>query len=247
MIMTTTQKTLRDFVADNFNSASVFERHGLDFCCKGGVSLEEACRLKGLDAETIASELAEVSFDNSAQRYFLWEVPFLIDYIVNNHHAYIRTQTPLIAQHLERVVNAHGQRHPEVIEVRRIFAAMAQDLAQHLGKEEHMLFPFIKALTAASATGGRRPMAPFGSVAAPISMMIADHEDAGSELEQVRQLLDDYTPPDDACTTMRLLYAELEAFEQDLHIHVFLENNILFPKATRSEKELLELQAHSLV
>ncbi len=235
--MLTTERSLRDFVTENFNSASVFEKYGLDFCCKGGVSLEEACKVKGLDSDKVTAELSEVTFEESSQRYFHWELPFLIDYIVNNHHSYVKSQIPLINLHLEKVVRAHGERHPEVKEAEAIFFSSGQALTRHMVKEESVLFPFIKQLAQAHTNGCVPPSSHFGSVSGPIAVMLAEHEDVGNELAHIRELLCDYSPPDDACTTMRLLYQELDAFEQDLHKHVFLENSILFPKAIRMEKE----------
>ncbi len=230
-------KTLRDIVTENFNAASVFEKYGLDFCCKGGISLDEACKQKGLNREQIFSELSDVAYEESSQRYFQWELPFLIDYIVNNHHAYIKTQVPLINFHLEKVIRAHGERHPEVKEVESIFHTQSQGLLNHMMKEENVLFPFIKQLVQSRSLGTEPPQAHFGDISGPIAAMLAEHEEVGGELARLRDLLLDYTPPDDACTTMRLLYQELEAFEKDLHKHVFLENTILFPKAIRIERE----------
>ncbi len=236
--MITTERSLRDIVTENFNSASVFEKYGLDFCCKGGVTLEEACKTKDIDWKKITAELSEVTYEESSQRYFHWELPFLIDYIVGNHHSYVKSQIPLINLHLEKVVRAHGERHPEVKEVEMIFISSGHELTYHMIKEEVVLFPFIKQLVQAHTNGGVPPNSHFGSVSGPMAVLLAEHEDVGNELAHIRELLRDYSPPDDACTTMRLLYQELYAFQQDLHKHVFLENSILFPKAARMEKEL---------
>ena len=122
--------TLRDIVTENFNAAAVLEKYGLDFCCKGGVSLREACAVKNLDYERIADELSQVKYEESSQRYFRWELPFLVDYIVNEHHSYVKDQTPLIIHHLEKVVQAHGDRHPEVLQVESIFHNSARGARQ---------------------------------------------------------------------------------------------------------------------
>jgi regulator of cell morphogenesis and NO signaling len=244
--MSTTERTLRDIVTENFNTASVLEKYGLDFCCKGGVTLEEACKAKGLNRGKVAAELSEVIYEESSQRYFQWELPFLIDYILNNHHSYVKNQIPLINLHLEKVVSAHGDRHPEVKEVEGIFHEQSQALGNHMMKEEKILFPFIKQLAESHKIGNELPIAQFGSVSAPIAVMLAEHDDVGNALAHIRELLLDYTPPNDACTTMRLLYHELDAFEHDLHKHVFLENAILFPKATRMEKEFAQAKVVQL-
>lgn len=237
------ERTLREIVTENSASAAVLEKYGLDYCCRGGSTLREACAAKGLDSDRIGAELAEVPVDESSQRHFQWEIPFLADYIVNNHHAYVKSQIPLIALHLSKVVNAHGDRHPEVHTVDAIFSEHAQSLLDHMDKEEHILFPYMKSLFVASQNGGAPPRAPFGSVAGPVAVMLAEHEGVGEAFEQIRDLLDNYTPPADGCTTMRLLYRELDAFEHDLHKHVFLENSILFPKAIRLEEESLRPEA----
>ncbi len=236
--MITKERSLRDIVTENFNSASVFEKYGLDFCCKGGVTLEEACKTKDINWERVTADLSEVAYEESSQRYFHWELPFLIDYIINNHHSYVKHQIPLIHLHLEKVVRAHVERHPEVKEAATIFLTVGQELTDHMMKEEVVLFPFIKEIAQAHANRCVPPISQFGSVSRPIAVMLAEHEGVGNELASIRELLRDYNPPLDACTTMRLLYQELDAFEQDLHKHVFLENSILFPKAVRMEKEL---------
>lgn len=233
----TSERTLREIVSENFASASVLEKYGLDFCCNGGTTLTEACSRKGLDVATIASELATVEADEASPRHIQWELPFLIDYIVNNHHAYVRAQIPLIGLHLSKVERAHGERHPEVYEVAEIFRSESEAFEDHMAKEEQILFPFMKVLYRAHRDGGQLQSPPFGSVAGPIGMMLDEHEQTGDAMARIRGLLADYTPPVDACTTMRLLYKELDAFERDLHKHVFLENAILFPKAIRLEEE----------
>jgi regulator of cell morphogenesis and NO signaling len=245
--MTIVDTPLRDIVTENFNSASVLEKYGLDFCCKGGMSLKIACQSRDIDPKKIADELSEVTYEESAQRYFKWELPFLADYIVNNHHLYVRELTPLLFMHLDKISRVHGERHPEFLEVEKIFHKVAEDLAQHMMKEEKMLFPAIKMIANAKFTGKKIPAMPFGSVMGPISVMVSEHETAGEGLEKIRELLHDFTPPEDTCTTVKVTFKELEGFEKDLHKHVFLENSVLFPKASRMEKELIECEDTSLV
>lgn len=239
--MTTVDTPLRDIVTENFNSASVLEKYGLDFCCKGGMSLKIACESKAIDPRKIAEELSEVTYEESAQRYFQWELPFLVDYIINNHHSYVRKQTTLLFMHLDKISRVHGERHPEFLEVEKIFRKVAEDLDQHMNKEERMLFPAIKMIAHAKSTGKKIPPMPFGTLIGPISVMLFEHESAGEDLEKIRELLHDYSPPQDACTTLKVTFKELEGFEKDLHRHVFLENSVLFPKAKRMEKEFRDL------
>ena len=239
--MTTVEKKLSDIVTENFNSASVLEKYGLDFCCKGGMSLKLACESKAIDPEMIAHELSEVTYEESSQRYFKWELSFLVDYIINNHHSYVREMIPLLFMHLEKIGEVHGQRHPEFLEVERIFHKVAHDLSQHMMKEEGVLFPAIKMIASAKFTGKKIPDMLFGSVMGPITVMVAEHEEAGEDLERIRELLNDFSPPEDTCTTVRVTFKELESFEKDLHKHVFLENSVLFPKAQKREKELAHI------
>lgn len=232
------ENSLRDIVLSNAATASVLEKYGLDFCCKGGMSLQSACADKAIDSNKIINELSEVAQDESAQRIHLWNLPFLIDYIINNHHAYVRRQIPVLFIHLDKIARVYTALHPEFKEVGQIFRKIGEDLQKHMEKEEQMLFPAIKILAASRSIGKVLPRMPYGSINVPISMMLSEHETAGEELAQIRSLLNDYTVPDDGCTTVRVTYQELADFEKDLHKHVFLENSILFPKAIVLESEI---------
>jgi regulator of cell morphogenesis and NO signaling len=172
-------------------------------------------------------------------RYGEWGVDLLIDFIVNNHHSYVTKMIPVLYAHTQKVASVHGARHPEVIQIAAHFEAVAHEFQQHMQKEEHALFPFIKALARSKEAGQKATPPPFGSVQNPIRMMEAEHQTAGDEMRTIRELSSGYTPPEDACTTYRITYQELRDFEMDLHQHVHLENNILFPKAILLESELL--------
>jgi regulator of cell morphogenesis and NO signaling len=236
---------IRDLVADDFRTATVFQKHGLDFCCGGGRTIAEACATKGIDAGAVVVDLAAVAATppNGTPKFNLWELDLLIDYIVANHHGYVREVLPTVLQHVQKVARVHGDNHPEVIAIADSFLRVAQELTGHMQKEEMMLFPFIKAMVAAHKAGSPMPSAPFGTVGNPIRMMQAEHESAGNEMHEISVLTNDYTPPEDACTTYRVSFQELRAFELDLHQHVHLENNILFPKAVALEQELLSAVA----
>ncbi len=244
--MITSLTPLRDIVSENFNTSQILEKYSLDFCCKSALSLREACERKRLDTEKILRELSLIEHDDSSQRFFHWDLPFLMDYIEKNHHAYVHYQTPLISIHLDKVIREHGDKYPELKEVNAIFQVYSKELALHMAKEEKILFPFIKEIAESFAVHGNPPHAYFSSIGAPIAIMREEHSDVGKELEHIRHLLNDYTPPEDACTTMKLLYKELEAFEHDLHIHVFLENVVLFPRAMQMEKELYGLRVEEV-
>ncbi len=222
-------------VLENHHAAVIFEKYGLDFCCRGNQTLDIACKERSLSAEKVAQELLVLPDSPSGMREQQWDIPFLIDYIVNVHHSYIREILPTLRDHLGKVMRVHGHRHPELLRVGQLFQSTTEDLEDHLLKEEAVLFPYIKELSA-----GRKPKMPFGSVRNPIAAMVNEHEQAGDTFAEIKVLLQNYQPPQDACTTMRVLYKELQEFEEDLHQHVFLENSILFPKASAKETEVFE-------
>lgn len=232
-------ETLGELVAKDYRKAQVFRKYGLDFCCGGKKTVKEACATKGLDFTKVEADLQATDRipDNRQLPYTEWEAPFLTDYIVNTHHAYVRKALPDVQFYARKVARVHGSRHPELIPVLQLVEKIAQEMTSHMVKEEQVLFPYIKALF---TSNGELPSqaASFGSVQSPIAMMEAEHEDVGGALEEIRSLTNDYTLPGDACASYSLLYRLLEAFEEDLHLHVHLENNILFPKALDREKEL---------
>jgi regulator of cell morphogenesis and NO signaling len=237
--MITADKTMRDIVLEYNGTAGVLEKYGLDFCCQGMRSLDEACKTKKLDTNAVLEELKATFVDEPGfNRYQRWDVSFLCDYIVNHHHSYVKEALPLIEQHLTKVISVHGERHPELNEVGEIFIQVYQELAQHMMKEEQVLFPYIAEMDRALKLGIPVSPAHFGTVNHPIERMEAEHEFAGEAMDRIRVLLRDYTPPEDACTTMRVTYNELAAFEHDLHQHVFLENAILFPRAKKLEVDM---------
>ena len=233
--------TLKEIVNANFRAAAVFEKYSLDFCCRGGKSIADACADKGIEAAPVVQDLLTIPADvqYTADRFAEWDTAFLIDYIVNNHHAYVTKIIPVLAAHTQKIASVHGANHPEVITIAGHFAAVANELLQHMQKEEMVLFPYIKSMAQAVKMGTPLPKSPFGTVANPIKMMEAEHQNAGDELYAVRSLSSGYTVPDDACTTFRVTYQELQDFERDLHQHVHLENNILFPRAVAWEQELV--------
>jgi regulator of cell morphogenesis and NO signaling len=233
----TTATTVGDIVAHDLRSAAIFVRHGIDFCCGGRRSLGDACRAKGVDAGDIIRELDSLNhsrtFDAAA-----WPLDSLIDYIVGMHHAYVRRQIPALRTMLEKVTASHGGDHPDVAAVEAVFADLASDLERHMQKEERILFPYVRALVKTKASGDRMLASPFGTVRNPIRMMEVEHSGAGEDMRSIRGLTGDYQPPEGACVTWRACYGELQEFERDLHEHVHLENNVLFPAAVRLEEEL---------
>jgi regulator of cell morphogenesis and NO signaling len=227
--------TVGDIVAGDFRAAGIFERFGIDFCCGGRMSLADACRQATVDPSDVIRALGTLVPEEAAgEDASHWPVDRLIGHIVRVHHAYVRRALPIITAYLATLERVHGARHPELARVGEAFARVSADLAQHLLKEEHVLFPYIAELAARQDACGRAP-SPFGTVENPIRMMEREHREAADELRIIRDLTANYSAPADGCATYQVCMAELARFEHDLHRHVHLENNILFPHAVRLE------------
>ena len=231
-------KTVGETVTENIKTAHIFKKYGIDFCCGGGISIDKACEKKNVDFSKLKEELLSVDKAQKAYDYDKWELGFLIDHIVNVHHTYVVESIPLILQYSNRVAEVHGHHYSEVIEINRLFGEVANELTSHMQKEEVILFPYVKKLLNLKVTSQEIVPPHFGTVNNPIKMMEEEHETAGDIFKTIAQLTNNYTPPQDACNTFRALYAKLEEFEQDLHQHIHLENNILFPKAIQLEQSL---------
>ena len=233
------ERTVADVVTENIKAAHIFKKHGIDFCCGGGVSITRACEKAKIDPSIILEELQNLnttpdrSFD-----YKSWKLDFLTDHIVNVHHHYVEESSPLLLQYAKRVNHVHGSHYTELAEIEELVIRLVQAMAGHQRKEELILFPFIKKLVKAEIEGTEVPSTHFGSVENPIHMMEEEHEEAGDILKRISELSSGYTPPQGACNTYRAFFAKLDEFEQDLHQHIHLENNILFPKALKLEKSL---------
>lgn len=235
------ERTVGELVAEDYRAAEVFKKNGIDFCCGGKKTLAEVCMQKGLDANTLESELEQLDEVMAASRLNFrdWDLPFLVDYIMNVHHRYVLEKIPQIVQYAKKVALVHSQAYPETVTIAQRFEQLAEELFTHLEKEEHILFPYVKRLWEVREDEGRIVAPPFGSAQNPIRVMEAEHEFAGETMHEIRRLSNDFKPPEGACNTYRVLYKLLEEFETDLHQHVHLENNILFPKAVKLEKEVL--------
>lgn len=234
------ESKIGNIVAENFRTAQIFEDYGIDFCCGGKKSVSEACGEKGINPDELTGKLTELTRNqnNTHNDYNSWELDFLIDYIINNHHGYVKKSLPVISGHAEKVVLKHGTNHPEVIKISELFSGIKAELEAHMQKEELMLFPYIKNLVEAERKSFKIPLPPFGSIENPIQVMEAEHDSAGNAIGEINSLSSSYTLPEDACATFGVLYQELKDFEDDLHTHIHLENNILFPKAIELEKML---------
>jgi regulator of cell morphogenesis and NO signaling len=235
------QKTIGELVAEDYRKAEIFKQHGIDFCCGGKKTVTEVCTQKGVDPviiEQALHALDELTGGSGGPDVRGWGLPLLCDYIVDVHHIYVRECMPRILEYAQKVAKVHGHAWPENIEILYQFKALSHELTEHMMKEEQILFPWIKRLVQAQLDGLPLPEMPFGALQNPIDMMETEHESAGDALRTIAELSHNYTPPEGACNTYRVLYALLEEFENDLHRHVHLENNILFPKALKLERSL---------
>ena len=232
-------KTVAEVVSENIKTAHVFKKYGIDFCCGGGITIDKACEKKNLNYSQLKEELLKVDDAPKAYNYNSWKLDFLIDHILNVHHTYVEESIPLILQYSNRVAEVHGHHYTEVIEINKLFIEVANELISHMKKEEVILFPYIKKLLGHKNEEQLLNIPPFGSINNPIAMMESEHELAGDIFKEIARLTNNYTPPEEACNTFRALYSKLAEFEQDLHQHIHLENNILHPKAKLLEQELL--------
>lgn len=234
------QSTLRSIALEEPATIRVFERLHLDYCCGGNRPLAVACAQKGLDVDAVVASLTEAAnaVTPAASDFAEATLAQLIEHIVQTHHAYVRAELPRLLPMAERVAHKHGPIHPEAGQIERQLGQLADELLLHLHKEERILFPYIEAQERRRNGSEQIPEACFGSVENPIRMMVHEHEAAGGLLEEMRAATDGFTPWEGACPTTVGLYDGLAAFERDLHRHVHLENNLLFPRAIAMDQEL---------
>lgn len=239
--MKTTQMTDRlnenvgDLVAEDYRVAAVFAKHGIDFCCGGQTPLAAICRDNGLDSAAILNEIEAVKNSpvERSQNYAAWELPFLADYIINTHHSYLNENTGQIAAYAHKIAEVHGAHHPEVREISDIFDKIAADMVAHLQEEEEVLFPTIKRTDAAIKSGNAPAGKDRETIQSSLEKLHLEHEVIGDAVHAIRHLTKDYVIPEGVCNTFVVTYQKLKEFEDDLHKHVHLENNILFPKAAQ--------------
>lgn len=232
-------RTVAEMVTENIKAAHVFKKYGIDFCCGGATTIEKACLKANVNLQDLEKDLLEI--ENSATRsinYNSWKLDFLTDHIINVHHTYVAENIPLLLQYADRVAKVHGHHYTELYEIQELLVRVAGELSAHMKKEELILFPFIKKLVKARHDDAPVPETHFGPVDNPIRMMEAEHEEAGDILRTIAKLSNNYTPPPGACNTYRAFFAKLDEFEQDLHQHIHLENNILFPKTLQMVEDI---------
>ena len=228
-----------ELVAKDYRTASIFKKYGIDFCCQGNRTINDACEAKKIDENLVVSDLNALlqSKSDGSIDYQNWPIDLLADYIEKKHHRYVEEKTVEIKPYLEKICRVHGERHPELHEINEHFNATAGELAMHMKKEELMIFPFIRKMAKAKQDNTTVQMPHFESIQHPIQAMMNEHTNEGERFRKIEELSNNYTPPEDACNTYRVTFALLNEFEQDLHLHIHLENNILFPRAIELEKQ----------
>jgi regulator of cell morphogenesis and NO signaling len=228
-------KTIGEIVADDYRTAGVFEKHGIDFCCGGKVALGATCKARGIDMSVLEKELAAATSKPAERRenYAAWELPFLADYIVNVHHTYLKENTGKIAAYARKIAAVHGAHHPEVFEIAAIFDKIAIDMAAHLREEEDVFFPAVKRADTIRRTGATPATQDIETIKTSLKKLSYEHEEIGDAVHKIRALANGYAIPGDVCNTFMLTYQKLGDFEDDLHKHVHLENNILFLRAAQ--------------
>ena len=232
----TAAKTVRELAVEVPNATRVFEKLGIDYCCGGHKPLEEACAGAKVSVDEVLRALEQGVDATTAGPNRDWNAaPLgeLVEHIVNKHHAYVKSETPRLQALIAKVVGVHGKNHPELERVQIAFSELANELAAHLMKEEQILFPYLKQMAGGNGCG---PSC-FGTVQNPIRMMMFEHDNAGAKLREMRSATNHYALPADACFSYATLFSALGEFEQDLHQHIHLENNILFPRAIALEQQ----------
>ncbi len=231
-------RTVRELAIEIPNATRTFEKLGIDYCCGGSRSLSDACQHAHVPLEQVVTELGqgvEPGAKSAEQEVANGTLAQLAEHIVGAHHAYVKQELPRLQQLLKKVVSVHGAAHTELAKIQQLFQGLSAELSSHMMKEEHILFPYIATLENAVSNGRPRPRPAFGTVSNPVHMMELEHDAAGAALKEISSLSANYEPPEGACFSYRTLYAALKEFETDLHQHIHLENNILFPRAIAME------------
>jgi regulator of cell morphogenesis and NO signaling len=234
---------VKDLVLADFHTAKVLEKFGIDYCCKGNQILKDALNARNIPESVLKKEintLIKTGKNENEVNYENWDLNILAQYIIETHHSYVKNAIPQIGEHLAKVVNKHSVKHPFLAQINEAFISIANELVSHMMKEEKILFPLIKYLSECKKFEERPKSGGYGSIKNPIRQMELEHVAAGDLMGEIRTLSNNYELPQDACTTFKLTYDELQEFEKDLFKHVHLENNILFPKVIELEEELIK-------
>ena len=233
------KETIGEIAVKDLRKAEVFKKYGIDFCCGGKKTLKEVCAEKNIDASKIETELLQMSSEGKASNvsYNDWNIDFLADYIVNTHHSYVRKYSSELVSYATKVQQVHGHLHPELLEIKDLVLEITGELAEHMEEEEKVLFAYVKKIV--FAKNMNQPLQKDGKdLSQLITELESEHDHVGRCLDKIRELSNGYALPSDSCASYKLLYKMIQEFEDDLHIHIHLENNILFPKAVEMEKGL---------
>ena len=234
MTMITARSTLADIVTANPSLAHVLEARGLDYCCGGGATLQDACAAHQLDPDAVLADLAGGAADEIAPDWATMTVAALVDHLEGTHHQFLWAELPRLSALAEKVLSVHGERHPELTEIAAGYATLRADLEPHLTREEQVLFPMVREFSGAEMA----PTHQHGSVSDPISALLAEHDTVGRLLARLRRLTNGYQTPADGCASYAALFAGLAELEADTHLHVHKENNVLFPAVVALEQQL---------
>lgn len=234
-----TTKTVRELTLEIPGATRVFEKAGIDYCCGGGKPFQEACAAAGVSTDEVVRSLEQAGESTApaadATQWQTQPLSQLASYIVGKHHVFTRDELARLDALLSKVCSVHGQNHSELFRIQSLFQDLNRDLIPHMQKEEMVLFPYIEQMEAAASEGKPAPVPFFGTVQNPIRMMMMEHETVGEILKQIRQISGGFSVPEDGCISYETLYKALDALEQDLHQHIHLENNILFPRTVEME------------
>ena len=234
------EKTIREIALEAPATTRVFEEFKIDYCCGGRRSIADACTAAGIDPATLTAKLdAVLAAKNEASDLVHPEDESpsrLIDYIISTHHIFTANEIERLGPIMSKVLSRHGENHPELFELESLFVDLTNSLVPHMRKEENILFPYIQSVESALNAGRPAPMPHFGSVENPIRMMMSEHDTDGERLRRMREVTNDYLLPEGACPTYTALFAGLQDLERDLHKHIHLENNVLFPAAVKLEE-----------
>ena len=234
-------QNIGELVAQDYRSASVFKKYGIDFCCQGNRTINDACTEKLLDVEVVLNDLSDIGnvSNSSGIDFKSWPLDLLADFIEKTHHRYVEDKSPELISYLDKICEVHGENHIELYEIKELIQQTVGNLSQHMKKEELVLFPYIRKMEKAKRTGELLQKPSFGTIQNPINQMESEHSAEGDRFRSIETLSNNYTPPADSCNTYRVTFAMLKEFQDDLHLHIHLENNILFPKSILLEKQVL--------
>lgn len=243
-MLITKKDLIAEIIAGDYRTAAAFEQFGIDFCCNGNCSIEDGCSQSAIDPDKVVTAVQQLLNTVPAGSYMdpgykSWPLDLLIDLIEKKHHRYVTLQIPVIKNYLEKITTVHGDKHPELFGIKLLFGSCAAELAAHMKKEELLVFPHIRQMLQVTQTGDAAINAPFNSVQHVLKIMMHEHDTEGKRFKEIASLSSGYLAPEDACNTYRITLALLKEFEDDLHLHIHIENNIIFPGAIALESSLV--------